>query len=163
MQPTKDSFYVTLRDRLAASDPQRTMTLNGVTRPAILVLENEAPAAASTPGAFCLRWGSARPAQTSTSPLLAMECTVSYRSSGTLANSEFDRGRELGSMDADLLTICAPRCAAKCDYSGGSAAPLGSMLFWTRPLLAAAKEADGQFVGREASITVYFYPEGSEL
>ena len=41
MQSAKDSFYVSLRDRLAQYDPQRTATIDGVTRPAIAVVENE--------------------------------------------------------------------------------------------------------------------------
>ena len=43
MQPTKDSFYISLRDRLVAVDPNRTVTLDGATRPAIAVIENEPP------------------------------------------------------------------------------------------------------------------------
>ena len=43
MQPTKDSFYIALRDRLVAVDPNRTVTLDGATRPAIAVMENEPP------------------------------------------------------------------------------------------------------------------------
>src|SRR5664279_746773 len=46
MQPTKDSFYVALRDRLVVVDPNRTVTLDGATRPAIAVLENEPPTGA---------------------------------------------------------------------------------------------------------------------
>jgi hypothetical protein len=42
MQFTKDTFYITLRDRLAALNPSRMITLNGVTRPAVVVAENEA-------------------------------------------------------------------------------------------------------------------------
>ena len=41
MQNAKDTFYVTLRDRLAAVNPARTMVLRGVTRPGVLVEENE--------------------------------------------------------------------------------------------------------------------------
>ncbi len=160
MQPTKDSFYVTLRDRLAAYDPQRTITLNGATRPAILVMENEA---AELPprleGAFCLSWGTARPAQPATSTLMAMECTITYRTSGSAANDEFDRGRNLSILDCDLLAICAPAQTAKCDYSRGVAAPLGSQLFWTQPALDSAKETTAQVVGREAHVTVFFFPE----
>ena len=33
MQNAKDTFYMTLRDRLAAVNPARTMVLRGVTRP----------------------------------------------------------------------------------------------------------------------------------
>ena len=162
MQPTKDTFYVALRDRLAACDPQRTITLNGASRPAIFVLENEAPEVAGMPGAFCLQWGNARPVPAGGS-LMAMECTISYRSSGTTVDAEFDRGRALGSLDADLLAICTPRSTAKCDYSLGVARPLGSSIFWTRPRLNVAKESGKQYVGRDAAVEVFFFPEGCEL
>ena len=42
MQFTKDTFYITLRNRLAALNPARVITLNGLTRPAVVVAENEA-------------------------------------------------------------------------------------------------------------------------
>jgi hypothetical protein len=62
MQPTKDSFYIALRDRLVAVDPNRTVTLDGATRPAIAVVENEPPTGAPCLcDTFYLRWGSARP------------------------------------------------------------------------------------------------------
>jgi len=41
MQNTKDTFYITLRTRLAAVNPARTMTLRAVTRPGMLVGEAE--------------------------------------------------------------------------------------------------------------------------
>ena len=62
MQSAKDSFYVALRDRLAALNPQRTVFLNGVTRPAVIVVENEyITAAGPLPEAFYLGWGTAQP------------------------------------------------------------------------------------------------------
>ncbi len=36
MQFAKDSFYMALRERLASLNPQRTVTLNGATRPAVV-------------------------------------------------------------------------------------------------------------------------------
>ena len=56
MQNAKDTFYVTLRDRLAAVNPARTMVLRGVTRPGVLVEENELASACGPVNVFCLRW-----------------------------------------------------------------------------------------------------------
>jgi len=39
MQAAKDSFYMTLRERLTALNPARTMVIDGVTVPAIVVRE----------------------------------------------------------------------------------------------------------------------------
>lgn len=164
MQPTKDSFYVTLRDRLAAFDPQRTITLNGATRPAIVVVENEQPeTVAALEAAFCLHWGRALPVQPATSTLTAMECTLSYRTSGASANGEVDRGRTLGALDSDLLAICSPAQTTKCDYSSGTATALGSNIFWTQPILVPEKESTKQCVGRDAVVTVFFFPEVNQL
>ncbi len=41
MQFAKDSFYIALRDRLAVLNPARTVYLDGVTRPAVIVAENQ--------------------------------------------------------------------------------------------------------------------------
>ena len=43
MQFAKDSFFLALQQRLAALNPARTVTLNGATVPAILVVENLPP------------------------------------------------------------------------------------------------------------------------
>ena len=42
MQNAKDSFYMALRTRLAAINPERTVLLRGTIRPGILVEEAEA-------------------------------------------------------------------------------------------------------------------------
>ena len=159
MQPTKDSFYIALRDRLVAVDPNRTVTLDGVTRPAIAVIENEPPTGAPLLcDAFYLRWGDARPVPASSGALLAMDCTISYVTKGSTQNAGLDRGRDLASLDNDLLAICSPPQTAKYDYSSGSPLALGSTIFWTLPVLNAAK-ATSPNVGREVTVTVFFYPE----
>ena len=120
MQPTKDSFYIALRDRLVAVDPNRTVTLDGATRPAIAVIENEPPTGAPLLcDAFYLHWGNARPAALSAGTLMAMDCTISYCTKGSMQNGSLDRGRDLASLDSDLLAICSPPQTAKCDYSCG--------------------------------------------
>jgi len=159
MQPTKDSFYVTLRDRLVACDPDRTVTLDGATRPAIAVAENEPPT--GTPplcDTFYLHWGNARPAALAAGSLMALNCTISYCTKGSVQNGSIDRGRDLASLDNDLLTICAPPQTAKCDYSSGTPIGLDSTIFWTQPVLNAAKSTP-PYVGREVTVTVFFYAE----
>jgi hypothetical protein len=159
MQPTKDSFYVTLRDRLVAVDPGRTITIDGATRPAIAVAENEPPnAAPPLCDAFYLHWGGARAVQPATGTLMEMECVISYRTKGSDQNGNLDRGRDLASLDNDILALCAPPSAEKCDYSTGSAVDLGSTIFWTPPVFSALVNAP-PYLGREVSVSVFFYPE----
>jgi len=159
MQATKDSFYITLRDRLVAVDPNRTIMLDGATRPAIVVVENEPPGTPPTLcDAFYLYWGAARPARPEAGTLMEMECVISYRTKGSDANGNLDRGRDLASLDNDILAMCSPPNSEKCDYSTGTDVDLGSTIFWTPPVFSALVNAP-PYVGREASITVFFYPE----
>ena len=157
MQATKDSFYSTLRDRLVVADPNRTATLDGALRPAIAVTENE-PSAPPQSDVFYLRFGSARPLSPDTGTMMAVECVISYCTSGSSNFGGLDRGRDLASLDNDLLTICTPPQTAKCDYSSGTPVPLGSTIFWTQPALGMAKTLS-HYVGREATLTILFYPE----
>jgi hypothetical protein len=83
MQSVKDSFYIALRDRLAALNPQRTVVVEGITRPAILVRENEpASGAADQANAFYLNWGPALALDDSDTPVMQIGCTVTYWTSG---------------------------------------------------------------------------------
>ncbi len=50
MQNAKDSFYEVLRARLSALNPERTVAVRGVTRPGVLVDENELQASAGVGG-----------------------------------------------------------------------------------------------------------------
>jgi len=159
MQATKDSFYVELRDRLTAVDPQRTITIDGATRPAIVVAENEPPTAGPPLcDALYLHWGAARPALPAAGTMMEMECVISYRTKGTEANAGLDRGRGLASLDTDVLAICLPPQTEKCDYSSGTAADLGSTIFWSLPVFSSLVNAP-PYLGREVSVTVFFYPE----
>lgn len=49
-QNAKDTFYVTLRDRLAARNADRTVVVRGATRPAVVVEENEMATAGAAGG-----------------------------------------------------------------------------------------------------------------
>lgn len=173
MQPTKDSFYITLLQRLIALNPQRTITLNGTTRPAIVVAENEmvVPVVPS-PDAFYIEWGEAHPVmqQHGSTPLMAMECIISYHTFGTV-ESGVDRGRSLASLDMELLSICQPGWTSKRDYTQVPSVDLGTKISWSDPTLGkvAGSEAprkeglprgnEGVRLERSASLTVFFFPE----
>ena len=162
MQSAKDSFVRALSARLAALDPDRTVYLDGATRPAIVVVENEAGGcAAPSPGVFYLEWDEAKIlAETSgaTRPTLALACTISYRTSGSDANSGTDRGRALAALDLELLQICNPCIAAKQDFTQTTPADLGTKIFWSQPQLAAAEAVGGE-LRRTAKLSLFFTPE----
>jgi hypothetical protein len=87
-----------------------------------------------------------------------MDCTITYCTKGSVPNASLDRGRDLASLDCDLLAICSPPQTPKCDYSASPPAALASTIFWTQPVLTAAKIIS-PYVGRDVTITVFFYPE----
>jgi hypothetical protein len=164
MQFAKDSFYIALRDRLAAVNPQRTVVVNGATRPAVLALENQ-PATA-TPllaNAFHLIWGSLQAAlgeEAAKRPLLALTCEIRYGTSGTL-DGGVDRGRLMAALDTELLEICSPARTEKLDYTQPTAADLGSNVIWTKPQLKPIEtdRKTGLLLARSAELTVFFFPE----
>lgn len=175
MQFAKDSFYMALRERLAEVNPARTLAVNGVTRPAILVVENEAASAGEpVADAFHLYWGAVRQVKQhggGERPLLGLECTVAYRTGGS-GETGVDRGRSLAALDEELLAICRPGWAAKRDYRQSPPMELGTNVAWTPPELGEtetvgeapsswrkARASSGARLQRLASVTIYFFSE----
>jgi len=178
MQSAKDSFYMALRERLAVVNPARVMAVNGVTRPAIAVMENESVSAAEPlADAFYIYWGGARMSKGHSGgerALMAMECTIAYRTSGS-GETGVDRGRSLTALDQELLAICRPGWAAKRDYRQSPAGELGTNLVWTAAELGEAetvgeapsswrktRAVSGAKLQRLASMTVYFFAEAEQ-
>ena len=178
MQSAKDSFYMALRERLAAVNPARVMAVNGVTRPAIVVMENESVSAAEPlADAFYIYWGGARISKGHSGgerALMALECTIAYRTSGS-GETGVDRGRSLTALDQELLAICRPGWAAKRDYRQSPAEDLGTNVVWTAAELGEAetvgeapsswrktRAVSGAKLQRLASMTVYFFAEAEQ-
>ena len=172
MQFAKDSFYVALRERLAALNPSRIVCIEGVPLVAVLVKEN---AVANSPRAladtYYLSWGAAHELpkhQDGTRPVIGIDCSISYWTSGT-NESGVDRGRVLGQLDTELLAICHPPSTAKRDYTQSPSLDLGTNIFWTTPELsgvetkigasASAIDAPPVSLERVARVTVFFFPE----
>lgn len=158
MQAAKDTFLKTVAGRLAVVNPARTTTMDGVSRPAVLALENEIPMRADQElETFLLSWLAAAqvvPGQ----PLMQMKCELTYGSQGTDDLLRTDRGRILTAMDSELMRICEPNQAAKCDYTQTPPAALGTNIFWNAPALGDVKSTNG-VLQRTAAITVFFFPE----
>lgn len=173
MQFTKDTFYITLRNRLAALNPARVVTLNGVTRPAVVAAENEAVIPVKPlPDAFYIEWGAAQamPQQVGDRAMFSLECLISYHTFGT-AETGVDRGRTLAALDMELIRICQPAAAPKLDYTQTVPANLGTSIVWTTPQLGkvAGSEAprtealprgtSGVRLERTTSLKVFFFSE----
>jgi hypothetical protein len=184
MQFAKDSFFLALQTRLAGLNPARTVTINGATVPAVLVLENLPPASAEPqPDTFYIEWGSAAvvDGHAGGAALMSLDCVISYYTLGTV-QSMVDRGRVLGQLDNELLGICQPTSTEKYDYTQSPSADLGTSVFWNQPAFQEATTAgvedntlayqgravrramyeqayqDGR-VERRAQLTIFFFSE----
>jgi hypothetical protein len=98
---------------------------------------------------------------------MSMECAISYYTYGSVP-SMVDRGRVLGELDHELLSICQPPNTEKRDYTQAPSADLGTRVFWSQPALEETKKSgavdDAQRhsdsrVQRQARMTIYFFPE----
>jgi len=173
MQFAKDSFYMALLVRLVALNPERTITVNGTTRPALIVAENELVFPVQPlPDAFYLEWGAAAPVkqQTGSKTLMGIECIISYHTFGTVESS-VDRGRTLGALDDELLSICQPPRAPKRDHTQTPSVDLGTNIFWTTPEFGKVTGSDalkstgllrgteGSRLDRMAAVKVFFFSE----
>ena len=165
MQSAKDTFYVTLRDRLAALNPARTIVVRGVTRPGSLVEENELAAAYQPVDTFSLRWLGLRVDSKAGLPLVVMNCEVRYGTDGSAGNGGMDRGRLLAGMDAELTAAVnsAPQNVVKTSYAtGGAGTAMGTRVFWGDVTFAAAVVEDERLT-RVATVEVFAYQEAGEL
>jgi hypothetical protein len=170
MQFAKDSFFLALQQRLAALNPARTVTINGATVPAVVVVENLPPTSGEPlPNAFYIEWGAAAVVEghAGDGALMSLDCVISYYTLGTVA-SMVDRGRVLGQLDDELLGICQPPNTEKMDYTQAPAADLGTKVFWSQPIFEesskskvedlAERHDDGR-VERQTRLTVFFFSE----
>ncbi len=163
MQFTKDTFYLALRARLAALDPSRMVSVDGVPMIAILVAENSPDySEKSLPETYYLTWGPSHAVANQARPLFAMDCTISYWTAGT-TDSGVDRGRVLAELDSELIAICHPQSTAKQDFTQSPSVDLGTSIFWTAPVLNqvefGATDAPSRALRHSASLTVFFSPE----
>ena len=170
MQNARDTFYVTLRDRLTAVNPARTIVLRGATRPGVLVEENELASATMPVNVFCLQWAGLSVDTQGALPLVTMICEIRYATDGNSGNGGMDRGRLLSGMDAELVAALGtvPHHAAKMNYvgaAGGSGltpVTMATNVFWNDAAFGATV-ANGERLQRVATVEVFGYQEAGEL
>lgn len=161
MQNAKDTFYITLRDRLATANPSRTMSLRSVTRPGILVEEVESPVPLMPLDVFVLRWSQVEVESHLALPLVQMMCEIQYSTAGTQSMSGLDRGRALEAMDAELLQMLAPSQAQKMNYSTSPATPMQTYIFWDQPVFGPMTPLRDQ-ISRVVTVTIWSWQEVGE-
>jgi hypothetical protein len=162
MENAKDTFYITLRNRLATLNPQRVIILRGLQRPGILVEEAEAVVPQMPADTFVLRWTGLTVDTQLPSVLAEMTCEVHYTTGGTQTNGGLDRGRALAEMDAELLSIVRPNCAQKMNYTQNPTAAMETQVFWTDPQFQPTATLRERLT-RVAKIAVFAFEEQGEL
>jgi len=161
MQNTKDSFYLALRSRLAASNPDRTVLIRGALRPGIVLEEAEAAFPQLPNDVFILRWLGLGADMQLSSTMIAMECEILYCTSGTQAFGGLDRGRLLTTMDRELSTILQPDSTPKFDYAVQPALAMQTRVFWDEATFGPIN-AQRDRISRTVKLTVYAYQEQRE-
>jgi hypothetical protein len=161
MQNAKDSFYMTLRTRLTAINPERTILLRGAVRPGILVEEAEAPFSQFPGDVFVLRWMGLGADMDLSSTMAATQCGLIYQTCGTQSFGGLDRGRALSAMDEELMAILQPFYTPKLNYASTPPVAMLTQVFWDEPVFAPiAIQRDR--LSRTASVVVYSYQEQGE-
>ena len=161
MQNAKDSFYMALRARLAALNPQRTILLRGTVRPGILVEEAEAPFNQLPSDVFVLRWLGMGIELELDSTMVAAEVEILYQSCGSQSFGGLDRGRSLSEMDRELVAMLQPSYTPKLNFTATPPATMLTQVFWDEPELAPIVSQRDQ-LSRSVKVMVYSYQEQGE-
>lgn len=161
MQNAKDSFYVALRTRLVAINPERTILLRNVVRPGIFVEEAEAPFAQLPTDVFVLRWAGLGVNGDLPSAMAAEECEILYSTLGTQSFGGLDRGRALSEMDEELMAMLQPFWTPKLNYTASPAKTMLTKVFWDEPVFGPMQVVRDR-LSRSARVVVYSYQESGE-
>ena len=159
-QRAKDTFYLTLRDRLATLNPERTTVVRGATRTALLVEENELAMGTNVDpqGTFLLRWTERHGSTADAMELHSERCEIRYAAEGSGEVAGMDRGRVLDAMDTELLTILQPAQVLKQAYDTGTAAAMATNVFWSDAAMGPVKMATDR-LQRTVTVDVFAWKE----
>jgi hypothetical protein len=161
MQNAKDSFYMALRTRLVAINPERTVLLRGTVRPGILVEEAEAPFSQLPNDVFILRWLALGVDLDLGSTMVAEQCEILYQTCGTQSYGGLDRGRSLSMMDEELTAMLQPFYTPKLNYTKTPTATMLTKVFWDEPKFGPIVTQQDR-LSRSANVMVYSYQEQGE-
>jgi len=161
MQNAKDSFYMALRTRLAAINPERTILLRGTVRPGILVEAAEAPFSQFPNDVYVLRWLGLGIDIDLGSTMAAEECEILYQTCGTQSFGGLDRGRSLDEMDRELVAMFAPFYTPKLNYTATPPTVMLTHVFWDEPGFGPISVQRDR-LSRSAKVMVYSYQEQGE-
>lgn len=161
MQNAKDSFYMALRSRLAAINPERTIMLRGAVRPGIVVEEAEAPFSQLPSDVFILRWLGLGGDVNLDATMVAEECEIIYQTCGSQSFGGLDRGRALSAMDEELLAMLQPFGTPKLSFTATPPAQMLTQVFWDEPGFGPVVTQRDR-LSRSVKVMVYSYQEQGE-
>jgi hypothetical protein len=161
MQNAKDSFYMALRTRLVAINPNRTILLRGAVRPGILVEETEAPFPQLPDDAYTLRWLTLGVDVDLASTLVAQECEILYSTCGSQSFGGLDRGRLLSAMDEEITSMLQPFCTPKLSYVVNPPTTMLTQIFWDEPVFGPIVTQRDR-ISRAVKVLLYSYQEQGE-
>jgi hypothetical protein len=161
MQNAKDSFYMALRNRLAALNPERTILVRGAMRPGIVVEEAEAPFTQLPGDVYVLRWLGLGVDVDLASCLVGEECEIVYGTCGSQAFGGLDRGRALSAMNTEVLALLQPFCTPKTNYAQSPPAQMLTQVFWDEPAFTPCVTMRDR-LSRSVKVMVYSYQEQGE-
>jgi hypothetical protein len=161
MQNAKDSFYMALRTRLVAINPNRTILLRGAVRPGILVEEAEAPFPQLPDDVYTLRWLTLGVDVDLASTLVAQECEILYQTCGTQSFGGLDRGRLLSGMDEEVTAMLQPFWTPKLSYVVSPPTTMLTKVFWDEPVFGPIV-TQRDLLSRSVKVLVYSYQEQGE-
>jgi hypothetical protein len=161
MQNAKDSFYMALRTRLVAVNPERTILLRGAVRPGILVEEAEAPFSQLPNDVYILRWLNLGVDTDLASTMVAMQCEILYQTCGSQSFGGLDRGRMLSAMDEEVTAMLQPFYTQKLNYTATPPAAMLTKVFWNEPGFSPIVTQRDR-LSRSTNVTIYSYQEQGE-
>lgn len=156
MQNAKDSFYMALRSRLSAINPQRVILLRGTLRPGILAEEAEGASNQLPNDVFVLRWLGLGVEFDLDTTMTAEQCEIIYQTCGTQTLGGLDRGRALTTMDKELMAMLQPFQTPKFNYLTTPPTALQSQVFWEQPEFGLISNQRDR-MSRSVHVVVYSY------
>ena len=161
MQNAKDSFYMALRSRLIAINPERTILLRGAMRPGIVVEEAEAPFNQLPNDVYVLRWLGMGVDVDLASTMAGAQCEILYQTCGTQSFGGLDRGRLMSQMDEEVTAMLQPFHTPKLNYTATPPAAMLTQVFWDEPGFSPLTIQRDR-LSRSANVMLYSYQEQGE-
>jgi hypothetical protein len=161
MENAKNSFYIALRNRLARVNPARSIFLRGVSRPGVVVEENELVTTKPLNDMYRLRWTKLSVNRGMPAAMTQMTCEIRYSTAGTTNNGGMDRGQCLAAMDAELMQMLQPCSTQKMSFTQSGATTMATNVFWTAAVFEPASEVQGVLT-RTVTVDVFSVQEVGE-